>query len=82
MVATLIRRIGDWDIAEECAQDAFASALERWPSDGIPRQPGAWLTTVARNRAMDRLRRAAVGAEKLMEVARLEAADEPEARRE
>ena len=78
MVATLIRRIGDWDIAEECAQDAFASALERWPSDGIPRQPGAWLTTVARNRAMDRLRRAAVGAEKLMEVARLGAADEPE----
>ncbi len=78
MVATLIRRIGDWDIAEECAQDAFASALERWPIDGIPRQPGAWLTTVARNRAMDRLRRAAVGAEKLMEVARLEAADEPE----
>jgi RNA polymerase sigma-70 factor (ECF subfamily) len=78
VVATLIRRIGDWDIAEECAQDAFASALERWPSDGIPRQPGAWLTTVARNRAMDRLRRAAVGAEKLMEVARLEAADEPE----
>jgi RNA polymerase sigma-70 factor (ECF subfamily) len=74
----LIRRIGDWDIAEECAQDAFASALERWPSDGIPRQPGAWLTTVARNRAMDRLRRAAVGAEKLMEVARLGAADESE----
>jgi RNA polymerase sigma-70 factor (ECF subfamily) len=78
VVATLIRRIGDWDIAEECAQDAFASALERWPSDGIPRQPGAWLTTVARNRAMDRLRRAAVGAEKLMEVARLGVADEPE----
>ena len=78
MVATLIRRIGDWDIAEECAQDAFASALERWPSDGIPRQPGAWLTTVARNRAMDRLRRAAVGTEKVMEVARLGTADEPE----
>ncbi len=78
MVATLIRRIGDWDIAEECAQDAFASALERWPRDGIPRQPGAWLTTVARNRAMDRLRRAAVGAEKLVEVARLGAADESE----
>jgi RNA polymerase sigma-70 factor (ECF subfamily) len=78
VVATLIRRIGDWDMAEECAQEAFASALERWPSDGIPRQPGAWLTTVARNRAMDRLRRAAVGAEKLMEVARLGAADEPE----
>jgi RNA polymerase sigma-70 factor (ECF subfamily) len=78
VVATLIRRIGDWDIAEECAQDAFASALERWPSDGIPRQPGAWLTTVARNRAMDRLRRAAVGTEKVMEVARLGTADEPE----
>jgi RNA polymerase sigma-70 factor, ECF subfamily len=74
----LIRRIGDWDLAEECAQDAFASALERWPSDGIPRHPGAWLTTVARHRAMDRLRRAAVGAAKLAEVARLDSVNEPE----
>jgi RNA polymerase sigma-70 factor (ECF subfamily) len=41
VVATLIRRTGDWDIAEECAQDAMASALERWPAEGIPRHPGA-----------------------------------------
>ena len=60
---------GDWDLAEECAQDAFARALERWPRDGIPRTPGAWLTTTARNLAMDRLRRASVGTTKLQEVA-------------
>jgi RNA polymerase sigma-70 factor (ECF subfamily) len=57
VVATLIRTTGDWDLAEECAQDAFAQALQRWAVDGVPRTPGAWLTTVARNRAMDRLRR-------------------------
>jgi RNA polymerase sigma-70 factor (ECF subfamily) len=60
---------GDWDLAEECAQDAFARALETWPRDGVPRNPGAWLTTIARNRAVDRLRRAKVGATKLREVA-------------
>ena len=54
VVATLVRLTGDWDLAEECAQDAFATALERWPRDGIPRRPGAWLTTVARHRAVDR----------------------------
>ncbi len=75
VVATLIRVTGDWDMAEECAQDAFALALERWPSDGIPRRPGAWLTTVARNRAIDRLRREAVGTAKLREVALLQSAD-------
>jgi RNA polymerase sigma-70 factor (ECF subfamily) len=69
VVATLIRVTGDWDLAEECAQDAFARALERWPRDGVPRNPGAWLTTTARNRALDRLRRAATGAAKLQEVA-------------
>jgi RNA polymerase sigma-70 factor (ECF subfamily) len=69
VVATLIRVTGDWDLAEECAQDAFARALERWPRDGIPRTPGAWLTTTARNRALDRLRRATTGAAKLEEVA-------------
>jgi len=69
VVATLIRVIGDWDLAEECAQDAFAAALERWPRDGIPHRPGAWLTTTARNRAIDRIRREAVGAAKLREVA-------------
>ncbi|MDQ6657859.1 MAG: RNA polymerase sigma factor [Actinomycetota bacterium] len=69
VVATLIRITGDWDLAEECAQEAFATALQRWPRDGIPRRPGAWLTTAARNRAIDRLRRSAVGAAKLREVA-------------
>ena len=58
-MATLIRMTGDWDLAEECAQDAFAQALVRWPRDGVPRRPGAWLTTTARNRALDRLRRRA-----------------------
>ena len=69
IVAALIRLTGDWDLAEECAQDAFAQALERWPRDGVPPRPGAWLTTTARNRALDRLRRAAVEAAKLREVA-------------
>jgi RNA polymerase sigma-70 factor (ECF subfamily) len=71
VVATLIRVTGDWDVAEECAQDAFARALERWPHDGVPRSPGAWLTTTARNRALDRLRRTATGAAKLREAAML-----------
>jgi len=72
VVATLVRLTGDWDLAEECAQDAFATALERWPRDGIPRRPGAWLTTVARNRAIDRARRARLGASKESEVAVVE----------
>jgi RNA polymerase sigma-70 factor (ECF subfamily) len=63
VVATVIRRTGDWDLAEECAQEAFAEALTRWPRDGVPRRPGAWLTTVAGNRAIDRLRRDAKRAE-------------------
>jgi RNA polymerase sigma-70 factor, ECF subfamily len=71
VVATLIRVTGDWDLAEECAQDAFATALQRWPRDGIPGRPGAWLTTAARNRAIDVLRRRTVGAAKLREVAAL-----------
>ncbi len=84
VVATLIRRTGDWDVAEECAQDAFATALVHWRRDGIPRHPGAWLTTVAGRRAIDRLRRATVGAAKLEEVARLQPLDggERAARRE
>jgi RNA polymerase sigma-70 factor (ECF subfamily) len=61
VVAALIGRTGNWDLAEECAQDAFAEALRRWPIDGIPQRPGAWLTTVAGNRAIDRLRRGARG---------------------
>ncbi|WP_329001942.1 sigma-70 family RNA polymerase sigma factor [Kribbella sp. NBC_00709] len=69
VVATLIRVTGDWELAEECAQEAFAAALERWPRDGVPDKPGAWLTTTARNRAIDWLRRETVGAAKLKEVA-------------
>ncbi|WP_216215231.1 RNA polymerase sigma factor [Amycolatopsis aidingensis] len=71
VVATLIRTTGDWDLAEECAQEAFAQALRRWPEEGVPRSPGAWITTVARNRATDRLRREAVGEAKLREAALL-----------
>ncbi|MDQ1043064.1 RNA polymerase sigma factor [Streptomyces sp. V4I2] len=76
ILATLIRVTGDWDLAQECAQDAFAQALDRWRRDGVPRRPGAWLTTTARNRALDLLRREAVGAEKLREVA-VSARNEP-----
>jgi RNA polymerase sigma-70 factor (ECF subfamily) len=76
VVATLIRVTGDWDLAEECAQDAFAKAAERWPRDGVPRRPGAWLTTVARNRALDRVRRDQLGASKLQEVAAVSAGDD------
>jgi RNA polymerase sigma-70 factor (ECF subfamily) len=57
MVARLIRVTGDWDLAEDCVQDAVERALQRWPRDGVPRTPVAWLTTVARNRALDVLRR-------------------------
>ena len=73
VVATLIRTTGDWDLAEECAQEAFATALQRWPKDGIPVRPGAWLTTTARNRAIDVLRRSAVGDAKLRQVAAMSA---------
>jgi len=79
VVATLIRTTGDWDLAEECAQDAFTLALRRWPRDGIPGRPGAWLTTAARNRAIDVLRRRAVGAAKLREVAAMSYEPEPAA---
>ena len=61
IVATMIRLTGDWELAEECAQDAFTQALTSWRRDGVPRRPGAWLTTTARNRAVDRLRRAQTG---------------------
>jgi RNA polymerase sigma-70 factor, ECF subfamily len=69
VVAYLIRVTGNWDLAEECAQDAFTRALERWPRDGVPTSPGGWLKTTARNRAYDRLRRDSVGAAKLQKAA-------------
>ena len=77
IVATLIRATGDWDLAEDCTQGAFERALKTWPRDGIPRRPGAWLTTAARNLATDRLRRAAVGATKLRTVASMPGHDDP-----
>src|SRR3546814_3550654 len=55
--ATLIRVLGDIDLAEDAVAEAFAIAAERWPTDGVPPNPGGWITTTARNRAIDRLRR-------------------------
>ncbi|HVB42505.1 MAG TPA: sigma-70 family RNA polymerase sigma factor [Streptosporangiaceae bacterium] len=76
VVAALIGLSGDWDLAEECAQEAFAQAVKVWPRDGVPRRPGAWLTTVARNRALDRLRRHAAESAKLLQAAMLSPAAE------
>jgi RNA polymerase sigma-70 factor (ECF subfamily) len=59
LTAALLRLIGDWDLAEDLVQDAAVAALEHWPHDGIPDNPGAWLMTTARRRAVDRLRRQA-----------------------
>jgi RNA polymerase sigma-70 factor, ECF subfamily len=67
--AALIHQTGDWDLAEECAQEAFTQALRRWPRDGVPDRPGAWLMTVARNGAIDRLRRSSTYRAKVEELA-------------
>jgi RNA polymerase sigma-70 factor, ECF subfamily len=68
-VAALIRVLGDIDVAEDAVQEAFATALLKWPGDGLPPNPGAWITTTARNRAIDRLRRESRGRKLLGEVA-------------
>jgi RNA polymerase sigma-70 factor (ECF subfamily) len=73
-VATLIRIFGDIDLAEDAVQEAFALALRKWPADGLPPNPGGWITTTARNRAIDHLRRESRGLELLGQVA--EVADE------
>ncbi|MEU8373792.1 MULTISPECIES: sigma-70 family RNA polymerase sigma factor [unclassified Micromonospora] len=69
IVAALIRVTGDWTLAEDCAQEALMAAVQRWPRDGVPGNPGGWLMTVARNRATDVLRRASVERRKLRELA-------------
>jgi RNA polymerase sigma-70 factor, ECF subfamily len=69
IVATLIRTTGDWDLAEDAVADATERALHRWSLDGIPDNPAAWLTTTARRRAIDLLRRAATERNKLAELA-------------
>ena len=72
-VAALIRLTGDFDLAEEAVQDAFETAVRTWPARGIPLNPGAWITTTAKNRAIDRLRRERVGREKTDGAVRLAA---------
>ena len=74
-VATLIRTFGDIDLAEDAVQEAFALALRKWQADGLPPNPGGWITTTARNRAIDHLRRESRGRELLGQLA--EVGDEP-----
>ena len=76
VLATLIRHVGDFQLAEDAVQDAFAAAVATWPRDGVPANPGAWITVAARRRAIDRLRRdrsLADRAERLAELPRLDA---------
>ncbi|SIO10206.1 RNA polymerase sigma factor [Agromyces cerinus] len=73
VVATLIRTTGDWDVAEDAASEAFERAAATWPRDGVPSNPGAWLTTAARNLALDRLRRRGVESGKVREWISMEA---------
>jgi len=68
LVASLVRILGDWDLAEELVQEAAVAALEHWPRDGLPRNPGAWLMTTARRRAIDRLRRDARFRQRLVQL--------------
>ena len=77
VVATLARRFGDLDIAEEAAAEAFAVAVERWPADGVPPNPGGWLTTTATRKAIDRLRRESQRQAKHEEALAMEVPVEP-----
>jgi RNA polymerase sigma-70 factor, ECF subfamily len=76
-VAVLVRRFGDIDLAEEVVQDAFTTALQRWPIDGLPPSPAGWIITTARNRAIDLLRREASRADRYAQAALLHTTDEP-----
>lgn len=69
VLATLIRILGDFDLAEDALQDAFAAALQTWPEDGVPASPGAWLTTTARRKAIDRIRHLKIVEAKRSELA-------------
>src|SRR5215470_3570089 len=69
VLATLIRLLGDFDLAEDALQDAFTAALETWPKDGLPVSPGAWLTTTARRKAVDRIRHLRIVEAKASELA-------------
>jgi RNA polymerase sigma-70 factor (ECF subfamily) len=74
-VATLIRLFGDIDVAEEAVQDAFLVAAETWPATGVPPNPGGWIVTTARNRAIDRFRRESSRYDRYVQAARLEPSD-------
>jgi RNA polymerase sigma-70 factor, ECF subfamily len=76
-VAILVRRFGDIDVAEEAVQEAFVIALRRWPVDGLPPNPGAWITTTAGNRAVDRLRRESTRHDRHVQAALLQPDPEP-----
>ncbi|HWM39590.1 MAG TPA: RNA polymerase sigma factor [Streptomyces sp.] len=76
-VAVLVRVFGDIDVAEEAVQDAFATAVQRWPSAGLPPSPAGWIITTARNRAVDRLRREALREDRHAQAALLHARDAP-----
>jgi RNA polymerase sigma-70 factor, ECF subfamily len=76
VVASLVRLCGDIDVAEEAVQEAFEVAVERWPDEGLPPNPGAWITTTARNRAIDRLRREGKRHDRHAEAARLHEHDD------
>jgi RNA polymerase sigma-70 factor (ECF subfamily) len=78
VLATLIRQVGDFQLAEDAMQDAFESALVTWPRDGIPRNPGAWVNVAARRRAIDRLRRDRAVADRAARLAELIRLDEQE----
>jgi RNA polymerase sigma-70 factor (ECF subfamily) len=78
VVASLARRFRDLDIAEEAAAEAFAAAVERWPADGVPPNPGAWLTTTANRKAIDRIRRENKRGDKQKEAHLLRDDDPPE----
>jgi RNA polymerase sigma-70 factor (ECF subfamily) len=71
VVATLIRHVGDFELAEDVVQEALATAVTKWPEHGVPRNPAAWITTTARRKAIDRLRRASNYAKKQQELAYL-----------